>query len=89
MIYKNSDRTSQKTHFVSATKTSKFRERIAVYCENHTKHTNTLWAEFYSVKAHSTYSDHWTLNSGVLIRQRTIPTERPPLVGEVNANFSG
>jgi hypothetical protein len=27
-------------------------------------------------------------NSGVLVRQRTIPTERPPLVGEVNANFS-
>jgi hypothetical protein len=24
-----------------------------------------------------------------LVRQRTIPTERPPLVGEVNANFSG
>jgi hypothetical protein len=28
-------------------------------------------------------------NSGALVRQRTIPTERPPLVGEVNANFSG
>jgi hypothetical protein len=23
-----------------------------------------------------------------LVRQRTIPTERPPLVGEVSANFS-
>jgi hypothetical protein len=29
------------------------------------------------------------LNSGALVRQRTIPTERPPLIGEVNANFSG
>jgi hypothetical protein len=28
-------------------------------------------------------------NSGALIRQRTIPSERPPLVGEVSANFSG
>jgi hypothetical protein len=28
-------------------------------------------------------------NSGALVRQRAIPTERPPLVGEVNANFSG
>jgi hypothetical protein len=28
-------------------------------------------------------------NSAALVRQRTIPTERPPLVGEVNANFSG
>jgi hypothetical protein len=26
-------------------------------------------------------------NSVVLLRERTIPTERPPLVGEVNANF--
>jgi hypothetical protein len=24
-----------------------------------------------------------------LVRERTIPTERPPLVGEVNANFCG
>jgi hypothetical protein len=24
-----------------------------------------------------------------LVRQRTIPTERPPFVGEVSANFSG
>jgi hypothetical protein len=28
-------------------------------------------------------------NSRALVRQRTIPTERPPLVGEVSANFSG
>jgi hypothetical protein len=29
------------------------------------------------------------LNSMALVRERTIPTERPPPVGEVNANFSG
>jgi hypothetical protein len=29
------------------------------------------------------------LNSVALVRKRTIPTERPPLVGEVSANFSG
>jgi hypothetical protein len=28
-------------------------------------------------------------NSGASVRQRTIPTERPTLVGEVGANFSG
>jgi hypothetical protein len=28
-------------------------------------------------------------NSGALVRQRTIPTERATLVGEVSANFSG
>jgi hypothetical protein len=27
------------------------------------------------------------LNSVALFRKRTIPTERPPLVGEVSANF--
>jgi hypothetical protein len=29
------------------------------------------------------------LNSVVLVRKRTIPTERPPLVGEVSAHFCG
>jgi hypothetical protein len=28
-------------------------------------------------------------NSVALVRKRTIPTERPPLVGEVSATFSG
>jgi hypothetical protein len=27
------------------------------------------------------------LNSVVWVRERTLPTERPPLVGEVSANF--
>jgi hypothetical protein len=29
------------------------------------------------------------LNSVALVRKQTIPTERPPLVGEVSANFCG
>jgi hypothetical protein len=29
------------------------------------------------------------LNSVALVRKRTIPTERPPLVGEVSANLCG
>jgi hypothetical protein len=29
------------------------------------------------------------LNSMVCVRERTIPTERPPLIGEVIANFCG
>jgi hypothetical protein len=29
------------------------------------------------------------LNSMALVRKRTIPTERPPLVGEVIVNFYG
>jgi hypothetical protein len=28
-------------------------------------------------------------NSVALVRERTTPTERPPLVGEVSANFYG
>jgi hypothetical protein len=32
---------------------------------------------------------NWQKNSGAVVRQRTIPVERPPLVGEVSANFSG
>jgi hypothetical protein len=30
-----------------------------------------------------------TSNAVVIVRQRTIPTERPPLVGEVSTNFCG
>jgi hypothetical protein len=38
-------RTSQKTHYVSATEINRlmlFRETVAVYCENHTEHTDTV-----------------------------------------------
>jgi hypothetical protein len=42
----NSVRTSQETHYVSATKPNRlmvFRETVAVCCENHMKHTNILY----------------------------------------------
>jgi hypothetical protein len=41
----NSVRTSQETHYVSATKPSRlmlFEETVAVYCANYTKHTDTF-----------------------------------------------
>jgi hypothetical protein len=44
-IYTNPVRTSQETHYISATEPNRlvlFRETVAVYCENHTEHTNTL-----------------------------------------------
>jgi hypothetical protein len=44
-LYENPVRTSQETHSVSITKPNRlmlFRETVAVYCENHTEHTNTL-----------------------------------------------
>jgi hypothetical protein len=37
--------TSQETHYVSATENNRlmlFKETVAVYCENHTEHTDTV-----------------------------------------------
>jgi hypothetical protein len=51
----NSVRTSQETDYVTATMPNRlmlFRETVAVYCENHTEHTNTLCgqnAEFWYI----------------------------------------
>jgi hypothetical protein len=45
-----------------------FRETVAVYCENHTEHTNTLYgqnAEFYffiMLMQVVRISNHWALN---------------------------
>jgi hypothetical protein len=44
---KDSFSTSQETHHVSTTKTNRlmlFGETVAVYCENHTEHTDALCA---------------------------------------------
>jgi len=35
------------------------------------------------------YKQNSKLNSVALVREQTIPTERPPPVGEVSANFCG
>jgi hypothetical protein len=48
MIYTDSVRTSQGTHYVSATNPNRlllFWEKVAVYCENGTRHIATLWAK--------------------------------------------
>jgi hypothetical protein len=64
LIYTNPIRTSQKTHYVSTTRPNRlmlFWETVAVYCENHTEHTDTRCgqkAEFWCVKAGGTYTDH-------------------------------
>jgi hypothetical protein len=66
VIYTNSVRTSQETHYVSATENNRlmlFRETVAVYCENHMEHTNTLCGqnvEFINVAAGGTYIYHHT-----------------------------
>jgi hypothetical protein len=41
-----------------------FGETVAVYCENHTEHTDTLCGEnvaFWYVKVGAIYSNHWAL----------------------------
>jgi hypothetical protein len=60
----NSVRTSQETHYISATNTNQlmlFRESVTVYYETRMKHSNTLCgqnAELYYVKASGAYSNH-------------------------------
>jgi hypothetical protein len=54
-------RTSQVTHYVSATEPNRlmlFRETVAVFCENHMEHKNTLCGQFWYVKPGGAYSDH-------------------------------
>jgi hypothetical protein len=64
--YMNSVRTSQETHYITATKPNRlmlFGETVTIYCENHMEH-NTLCgqnAEYWYVKAGGTYSNHWDL----------------------------
>jgi hypothetical protein len=43
----------------------------------------------YSVEDLNNLGENSKLNSMALVRERTIPTERPPPVGEVSANFCG
>jgi hypothetical protein len=69
IIYKIPVRTSQETYYVSATKPNRlmlFRETVAVYCENHTEHTNTLCgqnADYWEINIHGTYSNDSTVNT--------------------------
>jgi hypothetical protein len=56
-------RTSQETHYVSATKPNRlmlFRETVAVYCETHMEHRYTEWAEtaIFNAREHGTHTCH-------------------------------
>ena len=50
-----------------------------------------IWSRTLAVRSVATHMSYTTkkLNSVALVRERTIPTERPPPVGEVSANFCG
>jgi hypothetical protein len=46
-----------------------FGETVAVYCENHTDHTDTLCgqnSEFWYIKAGGTNNDHWAYKEAVV-----------------------
>jgi hypothetical protein len=51
--------------------------------------TPAQYAKLHSVKPLSFAALRILPNSVALVRERTIPTERPLLVGEVSANFFG
>jgi hypothetical protein len=66
LLFTNSDRTSQETHYVSATKPNRlmlFRETIAVYCENHKEHIFSH-AKARGTKSQNTYTH--TTHIGVI-----------------------
>jgi hypothetical protein len=54
-----------------------------------TMSTTSLWHSLVSHEIIRRHKKLKKLNSMFWVRERTIPTERPPLVGEVIANFCG
>jgi hypothetical protein len=48
-----------------------------------------IWWQWYYSYIKIQHTKIHIKNSMVLVRERTIPTERPPVVGEVIANFCG
>jgi hypothetical protein len=50
-------------------------------------HLPFIFVNVFGSVVHSIYI--YIYNSVALVRERTIPTERPPLVGEVSAKFCG
>jgi hypothetical protein len=75
---------------------SRFPDFSAEFSRDSEKHTNfpgrnsrmeALWAT--NLGYVDIRYDIKQTNSGASVRQRTIPTDRTPLVGEVSANFRG
>jgi thioredoxin-related protein len=63
-------RTSQETHYVSATETNRlmlFGETVAVYCENNTEHTDTVRTsqETYGTHRYSPYQTRTIRNTQI------------------------
>jgi hypothetical protein len=72
---------------ISVSKREIFRLKIPVFLNGPTSSNFPTFIPTFCVGL-LIYPQHWK-NSMVWVRERTIPTERPPLVGEVIANFCG
>jgi hypothetical protein len=58
--------TPQETHYVSATEPNRlmlFGEKVAVYCQNHTEHTDTLYGQNVDFIVLSRWYLPWLLSS--------------------------
>jgi hypothetical protein len=67
-----------------------FGERVIVYCENHTEHTDALCGqnvEFWCVKAGGTYSDHWALKDLVKNDSRLTSYHKPHFISVSEASI--
>jgi hypothetical protein len=78
-------------HWVAEIKTKKFVGRIEYFPWDIQKVLSRLVLEVsdYLHFFPTARTTNKQKNSAVLVRKRTLPTERPPLVGEVSANFCG
>jgi hypothetical protein len=62
-------------------------EKLGLRLENHPQ-LNATWKKT-RPEISNLQKKKLKLNSVALVRERTIPTERPPLVDKVSANFCG
>jgi hypothetical protein len=72
---------------VNATYNIRVQSYLKTYMRELNKHYGC--AAFFSPPLFFWKQEKLKLNSVALVRERTIPTERPPPVGEVSANFCG
>jgi len=79
-----------------ATKNSMTMDFVHLERNDAEEHDLHIKRSFYSYRAklriktcQNSFATKTKLNSVALVRERTIPTERPPPVGEVSANFCG
>jgi hypothetical protein len=63
--------------------------RWGAHDSDHEDTYNMIYLKYYFWQTEENHKKKLKLNSMVWVRERTIPTERPLLVGEVSVNFCG